>query len=110
MWTAATTSWDSDRVAAGAEISDVVSRIRRFQTLTIIWMTAEAALSLCAAWRADAAESMLCAYLSLIALIGLAAAAFFHISWPDPVAALASTPLIIWEAREALKGRACGCH
>ncbi len=62
-----------------------------------------------AALRADAAESMLCAYLSLIALAGLAAHAVFGIAWADPVSALVITPLIIWEAREVLRGRACGC-
>jgi len=62
-----------------------------------------------AALRADAAESMLCAYLSLIALAGLAAHALFGIAWADPVAALAVTPLIAWEARQAILGKACGC-
>jgi divalent metal cation (Fe/Co/Zn/Cd) transporter len=62
-----------------------------------------------AALRADAAESMLCAYLSLIALIGLGANAFFRVTWADPIAALLITPLVIWEAREAIRGRACGC-
>jgi divalent metal cation (Fe/Co/Zn/Cd) transporter len=63
-----------------------------------------------AALRADAAESMLCAYLSIIALVGLATNAFFGISWADPVSALAITPLIIWEAREALRGKPCSCR
>ena len=62
-----------------------------------------------AALRADAAESALCAYLSLIALMGLAAHAIWHIGWADPVAALAVTPLILFEAREAFRGKACGC-
>jgi Co/Zn/Cd efflux system component len=62
-----------------------------------------------AALRADAAESMLCAYLSIIALAGLAARAFFGIAWADPAAALAITPFIVWEAREALRGNPCGC-
>ncbi len=62
-----------------------------------------------AALRADAAESMLCAYLSLIALAGLATHAFFGIAWADPVAALAITPLIVWEARASLRGEACSC-
>ena len=61
------------------------------------------------ALRADAAEAMLCAYLSLIALIGLAAHAIFGIAWADPVAALAITPLIVWEGRAAIRGKACGC-
>ena len=62
-----------------------------------------------AALRADAAESMLCAYLSFIALAGLAVRAFFGITWADPAAALAITPFIAWEAREALRGNACSC-
>lgn len=59
--------------------------------------------------RADAAESMLCAYLSLIVLAGLAAHQLFGVAWADPVAALAVTPLIAWEARQAFLGKACGC-
>ncbi len=66
-------------------------------------------LTASAALRADAAESMLCAYLSWIALAGLAIHAVFHVAWSDPVAALAVTPLIGWEAREALRGKACSC-
>jgi divalent metal cation (Fe/Co/Zn/Cd) transporter len=60
-----------------------------------------------AALRADAAESMLCAYLSLTALAGLAAHQLFGIAWADPAAALAVTPLIAWEARQAFVGKAC---
>jgi len=62
-----------------------------------------------AALRADAAESMLCAYLSIIALLGLAAHALFGIGWADPVAAMAITPFIVWEAWEALRGKQCSC-
>lgn len=62
-----------------------------------------------AALRADAAESALCAYLSLIALAGLAVHAVWHLAWADPAAALLITPLIVWEAREAIRGKACGC-
>ncbi len=61
------------------------------------------------ALRADAAQSALCAYLSITAFIGLAVHAIWHISWADPVAALAITPLIVFEAREAMRGKACGC-
>ena len=43
---------------------------------------------------ADATESALCGYLSLIALAGLLANAIFHAPWADPVAALAIVPLI----------------
>lgn len=67
------------------------------------------ALTGSAALRADAAESALCAYLAIIALTGLAVHAIWHISWADPVAALVITPLIVYEAREAMRGKACGC-
>jgi len=62
-----------------------------------------------AALRADAAQSALCAYLSLIALAGLSINAIWHIKWADPVAALAVLPLIVWEGREAMRGKHCGC-
>jgi divalent metal cation (Fe/Co/Zn/Cd) transporter len=62
-----------------------------------------------AALRADAAQSGLCAYLSLIALLGLAVNAVWHIAWADPVAALLVTPLMLWEGKEAMRGQACNC-
>jgi divalent metal cation (Fe/Co/Zn/Cd) transporter len=62
-----------------------------------------------AALRADAAQSGLCAYLSVIALVGLATSAIWHVSWADPVAALAVTPLILWEGKEAIRGKSCNC-
>ena len=62
-----------------------------------------------AALRADAAQSALCAYLSLIALAGLAINVAWHVKWADPLAALAVLPLIVWEGREAMRGKACGC-
>src|SRR5579864_4030705 len=57
------------------------------------------------ALRADAAQSSLCAYFSLIALVGLGIDALWHIRWADPIAALVITPLIIWEGREAIRGK-----
>lgn len=62
-----------------------------------------------AALRADSAQSGLCAYLSLIALAGLAANAIWHVAWADPVAALAIVPLMLWEGKEAIGGRPCDC-
>ena len=62
-----------------------------------------------AALRADAAQSSLCAYLSLIALAGLAINAIWHVKWADPIAALVVLPLIVWEGREAMRGKACNC-
>lgn len=62
-----------------------------------------------AALRADATQSALCAYLSLIALAGLAINAIWHVQWADPIAALVVLPPIVWESREAMRGKACGC-
>ena len=62
-----------------------------------------------AALRADAAESALCAYLSLVALVGLGVNAIWHVTWADPVAALVIVPLIVREGWEAMRGKACGC-
>jgi divalent metal cation (Fe/Co/Zn/Cd) transporter len=62
-----------------------------------------------AALRADSAQSGLCAYLSVIALVGLATNTIWHVSWADPVAALAITPLIVWEGKEAFRGKSCNC-
>jgi len=68
------------------------------------------ALTGSAALRADGAESALCAYFSVISLIGVAVNTFWHVAWADPAAALAVTPLIVTEGRAALRGRPCGCH
>src|SRR2546425_10741323 len=62
-----------------------------------------------AALRADAAESALCAYLALVALVGLGINAIWHIRWADPLAALLIVPLILWEGWGAMRGKACGC-
>jgi divalent metal cation (Fe/Co/Zn/Cd) transporter len=62
-----------------------------------------------AALRADAAESTLCGYFSLIALVGLVANGVWHVPWADSVAALAIVPLVLWEGREAVRGKPCGC-
>jgi divalent metal cation (Fe/Co/Zn/Cd) transporter len=62
-----------------------------------------------AALRADAAQSGLCAYLSIIALAGLTVNAVWHFGWADPIAALAVTPLVLWEGKEAIRGKTCAC-
>jgi divalent metal cation (Fe/Co/Zn/Cd) transporter len=61
-----------------------------------------------AALRADSAQSALCAYLSLIALVGLGVNAILDVAWADPVAALVVIPLIVWEGREAIRGSHVG--
>jgi divalent metal cation (Fe/Co/Zn/Cd) transporter len=63
-----------------------------------------------AALRADAAESALCGYLSLIGLAGLLANALFHAPWADSLAALALVPLIAKEAWEALHASRPPCN
>jgi divalent metal cation (Fe/Co/Zn/Cd) transporter len=77
------------------------------------WLAKEkrklSALTGSAALRADAAESALCSYLALVALAGLGINAIWHLRWADPIAALVIVPLILWEGREAMRGRACGC-
>jgi len=62
-----------------------------------------------AALRADAAQSALCAYLSLIALVGLGINAIWRVKWADPIAALVILPLIVREGREAMRGKTCDC-
>jgi divalent metal cation (Fe/Co/Zn/Cd) transporter len=66
-------------------------------------------LTASAALRADAAESALCGYLSIIALGGLVANAIWGITWADPVAALCLIPLVMREGWQAFKGNPCEC-
>ena len=50
-----------------------------------------------------------CASIALVALVGLAVNAAFHIAWFDAMAALVAIPFLIKEGRSAWQGRACGC-
>jgi divalent metal cation (Fe/Co/Zn/Cd) transporter len=54
-----------------------------------------------AAMRADAFETIACAWLSLTTLLGLALNAALGWSWADPLAAILITPLIV---REGIEG------
>lgn len=54
------------------------------------------------ALAADAVETWMCSYLSLMLLAGLVMNAAFGWGWADSIAALAMLPLIIKEGREAL--------
>jgi len=82
-------------------------------TAIMPWLAKEkrklSAITGSAALRADAAESALCAYLALVALVGLGINAIWHLRWADPIAALVIVPLILWEGWEAMRGKACGC-
>ena len=62
-----------------------------------------------AALRAVAAESAVCAYLSVIALVGLVSNAVWHVRWADPAVALVIVPLILREGWDAVQGRPCSC-
>ena len=61
------------------------------------------------ALTADAVQSATCAYLAAITLVGLATNALFHIQWVDSVAALIAVPLLIREAKAAIRGEGCAC-
>jgi divalent metal cation (Fe/Co/Zn/Cd) transporter len=59
------------------------------------------------AMQTDAFQTTACWWLSLIALVGIGLNALFGWWWADPVAALAMTPLLLSEAREAWRGDDC---
>jgi cation diffusion facilitator family transporter len=59
------------------------------------------------ALRADAYETIACAWLSLTTLVGLMLNATFGWWWADPLAALALVPLIVREGIEGWKGAHC---
>lgn len=61
------------------------------------------------ALAADAVQSATCAYLAGLTLLGLILNSTLHIHWVDPLAALIAIPIIVIEARRALRGEACGC-
>jgi divalent metal cation (Fe/Co/Zn/Cd) transporter len=58
------------------------------------------------ALRAEARQTDFCMYLSGLLLIGLASNALFGWWWADPICALLMVPLVVWEGRETLRGRA----
>jgi divalent metal cation (Fe/Co/Zn/Cd) transporter len=82
-------------------------------TTIMPWLAKEkrklSAITGSAALRADAAESALCAYLALVALVGLGINAIWHVTWADPVAAMVIVPLILREGWDAMRGKACDC-
>jgi divalent metal cation (Fe/Co/Zn/Cd) transporter len=62
------------------------------------------------ALHADSHQSDICAYLSVILLVGLALNALFGWWWADPVAALCMLPIIIKEGFAGLRGEPCAHH
>jgi divalent metal cation (Fe/Co/Zn/Cd) transporter len=61
------------------------------------------------ALEADAMQTSLCAYLSVIALAGVAANAGLGWWWADPVAALAMVPIIAREGIDGVRAKPCDC-
>lgn len=61
------------------------------------------------ALAADAAQSSICSWMAWIALAGLALNASLGIHCADPLAALAITPIVLKEARDAWNQKACHC-
>lgn len=57
--------------------------------------------------RADAVESIVCGYLSIVLIVGLAATRILGWWWLDGIAALALIPFIMKGAREAVRGEEC---
>jgi divalent metal cation (Fe/Co/Zn/Cd) transporter len=63
------------------------------------------------ALEADAAQTSLCAHLSVIALVGVGLNAALGWWWADPVAALGMVPIIANEGLEGVRGEsACDCQ
>src|SRR5437763_15680421 len=61
------------------------------------------------ALRADAIEAIVCGYLSIVLMVGLAATRILGWWWLDSVAALALIPFLIKEARAAIGGEDTCC-
>ena len=61
------------------------------------------------ALAADAVQSATCAYLAAITLAGLVANALLRVQWLDSVAALVAVPLLVKEAKAAMRGEGCSC-
>ena len=59
------------------------------------------------ALAADSFQTSACFWLSIITLSGVGLNALFGWWWADPVAALAMTPLLVREGREAWRGEDC---
>jgi divalent metal cation (Fe/Co/Zn/Cd) transporter len=60
------------------------------------------------ALHADSRQTDICAYLSVVLLLGLSLNALFGWWWADPVAALGMVPVIAHEGIKAFRGEGCG--
>jgi len=62
------------------------------------------------ALEAEATQTSACAYLSIIALTGVAANTFGGWWWADPLAALGMVPILVKEGLEGLRDESCCDH
>lgn len=75
---------------------------------TVSWLERRAGRRLgSASVVADSKQTLLCAWLSGILLVGLVLNALLGWSWADPVAALVIAAVAVREGREALRGESC---
>src|SRR5207244_450062 len=91
--------------------SSLVGIVLTTLSLIVMPLLARAKLGLAAslgsrALRADAHETIVCAWLSTTTLLGLGLNALLGWWWADPVAALGMLPLIVREGIEAWRGDA----
>jgi len=59
------------------------------------------------ALKADSMETIICAYLSVVLLVGLVLNGLFGWWWADPVAGLVMIYFLVKEGREAMSGESC---
>ena len=62
------------------------------------------------ALHADSHQSDICAYLSVILIVGLALNALLGWWWADPVAALCMVPIVVREGISGLQAKPCSHH
>lgn len=97
-------------IGAGAEPApSLVGICLTVISLIVMPILAKAKMSLAgrlgsSSLRADAYETVACAWLSLTTLAGLGLNAAFGLWWADPCAALVLVPLIVREGIEGLRG------
>src|SRR3989442_1271060 len=104
---------DSARVlvTGSRPASSLIGIVLMALSLTVMPLLARGKLRVAAslgsrALRADAHETIVCAWLSATTLLGLGLNAVLGWWWADPVAALAMLPLIVREGLEAWRGEA----
>lgn len=107
---AARSLWERERPEASL-VGIVLTTVSMFVMLWLGRAKRRAAAALGSrALEADAFQTTACWWLSVITLAGIGLNALLGWWWADPLAALAMTPLIVSEGREAWRGEECGCH